>query len=345
MGKLAADTASPVAGEAVLFSAHLDRAGHRQSVNGDAIYNGAGDDAAGCAVVLRIARAFAQGERPKRTLLFAFFTGEERIARLGAPRAQQYGVSSPGGGSWFSSCCSRPIERISCRRGLAGAREAVARYPGLPSEADGRNGMEIMILSLNAPAIQAIPDPERATEVARRSNDFLAARCEAPAALPGARGARDAGPRRGDARAHALREGAGIPRRARQRVLADQKRIPWFTSTTRATAASGRNARSSTCRSTCIRATRCRRAQIYEGHPWLLGPTWAFGQETAVHALRLMASGLFDAHPRLQIILGHLGEGLPLQHVARRQSQRVDQAPPRYPAKRSSASTSRKTST
>ena len=27
--------------------------------------------------------------------------------------------------------------------------------------------------------------------------------------------------------------------------------------------------------------------------------------------LRLMASGLFDAHPRLQIILGHMGENLP----------------------------------
>ena len=30
-----------------------------------------------------------------------------------------------------------------------------------------------------------------------------------------------------------------------------------------------------------------------------------------MHALRLMGSGLFDAHPRLQIILGHMGEGLP----------------------------------
>ena len=54
-----------------------------------------------------------------------------------------------------------------------------------------------------------------------------------------------------------------------------------------------------------------RDAKIYEGHPWLLGPIWAFGHETAVHALRLMASGLFDAHPRLQIILGHMGENLP----------------------------------
>ena len=38
---------------------------------------------------------------------------------------------------------------------------------------------------------------------------------------------------------------------------------------------------------------------------------WAFGQETAVHALRLMASGLFDAHAKLRIIIGHMGEGLP----------------------------------
>lgn len=52
-------------------------------------------------------------------------------------------------------------------------------------------------------------------------------------------------------------------------------------------------------------------AKIYDGHPWLLGPTWAFGQETAVHALRLMGSGLFDRFPVLQIVLGHLGEGLP----------------------------------
>ena len=31
-------------------------------------------------------------------------------------------------------------------------------------------------------------------------------------------------------------------------------------------------------------------AKIYEGHGWLMGPTWAFGQETAVHALRLIGS-------------------------------------------------------
>jgi len=52
-------------------------------------------------------------------------------------------------------------------------------------------------------------------------------------------------------------------------------------------------------------------ARIYRDHGWLMGPIWAFGHETAVHALRLMGSGLFDKHPKLQIILGHMGEGLP----------------------------------
>lgn len=51
--------------------------------------------------------------------------------------------------------------------------------------------------------------------------------------------------------------------------------------------------------------------RAYEGHPWLLGAAWAFGVETATHALRLIGSGLFDEHPKLRVILGHLGEMLP----------------------------------
>src|SRR5271170_707915 len=52
-------------------------------------------------------------------------------------------------------------------------------------------GIETMILSLNSPAIQAIANPQRAYDVARRANDFLAgevakrpARFQAFAALP-----------------------------------------------------------------------------------------------------------------------------------------------------------------
>jgi gamma-resorcylate decarboxylase len=50
---------------------------------------------------------------------------------------------------------------------------------------------------------------------------------------------------------------------------------------------------------------------IYEGHPELFGAVWTFTVETSTHALRLMTSGLFDRFPKLNIILGHLGETLP----------------------------------
>jgi 2,3-dihydroxybenzoate decarboxylase len=53
------------------------------------------------------------------------------------------------------------------------------------------HGMEMMILSLNAPAVQAVPDPKKACELAIRANDFLAEqvarrpdRFQAFAALP-----------------------------------------------------------------------------------------------------------------------------------------------------------------
>lgn len=49
----------------------------------------------------------------------------------------------------------------------------------------------------------------------------------------------------------------------------------------------------------------------YQGHPWLYGSAWAFSVETGTHALRLMGSGLFDRHPGIRVILGHLGELLP----------------------------------
>ena len=48
-----------------------------------------------------------------------------------------------------------------------------------------------------------------------------------------------------------------------------------------------------------------------EEYSVILGPAWGFTIETATAGLRLVLSGVFDAYPNLQIILGHLGEGLP----------------------------------
>ena len=45
--------------------------------------------------------------------------------------------------------------------------------------------------------------------------------------------------------------------------------------------------------------------------PLLARPAWGYTVEAATQAIRMVLSGVFDAHPRLKIILGHLGEALP----------------------------------
>ena len=176
-----------------------------------------------------------------------------------------------------------------------------------------RNGVEMMVLSLNAPTVQGIPDPAGANDLARRANDFLAEqvrkrpdRFQALAALPmqdpdlasreltrcvtelGFRGA--------------LVNGFSQVGVADSVVYYDLPQYwPFWETVERLDVPFYLHPRN----------PLPSQAKIYEGHPWLLGPTWAFGHETAVHALRLMGSGLFDKHPRLAIILGHMGEGLP----------------------------------
>lgn len=46
-------------------------------------------------------------------------------------------------------------------------------------------------------------------------------------------------------------------------------------------------------------------------YPMVIRAAWGFTVKTATQAIRLVLSGVFDAYPRLQIILGHLGETLP----------------------------------
>jgi Zn-dependent M28 family amino/carboxypeptidase len=65
--------------EQIVISAHLDHLGRGAPVNGDSIYNGAHDNASGIGILLEMARALvASGERPKRSIVFAAVTAEER---------------------------------------------------------------------------------------------------------------------------------------------------------------------------------------------------------------------------------------------------------------------------
>jgi 2,3-dihydroxybenzoate decarboxylase len=172
-------------------------------------------------------------------------------------------------------------------------------------------GVEIMIVSLNSPGVQAIPDVKRAVEVARQTNDVLANevakrpdRFAGFAALPMQdpekatdevqRCIRDLGFK--GALVHGYTEIDGKPvhydlpqYRPFWRAF-EALDVPFYLHP---------------------RPPMAGVSPLYDGHPWLFGPRWSFAAETSLHALRLIGSGLFDDCPRLQIILGHLGEGLP----------------------------------
>ena len=80
-----------LASEAVIYSSHWDHLGIGAPVGGDAIYNGAVDNATGCGVLLEIARAWAAMPRkPRRSALFLSVTAEE-----GGLRGSQYYAEHP----------------------------------------------------------------------------------------------------------------------------------------------------------------------------------------------------------------------------------------------------------
>jgi 2,3-dihydroxybenzoate decarboxylase len=176
-----------------------------------------------------------------------------------------------------------------------------------------KHGVGMMILSLNAPAVQAIADTKRAIAVAKEANDVLAEnvrkrpdRFAAFAALP----MQDA-----EAAAKELQRcvkelgfvgglvngftETGDPAKLLYYDL-PQYRAFWKTVETLDVPF-------------YLHPRNPLAGHIpgYAGHNWLLGPNWAFNAETSVHALRLIGSGLFDECPNLKIVLGHLGEGIP----------------------------------
>lgn len=65
--------------EYVIFSGHYDHLGinGKRAVNGDSIYNGANDDAAGTTAMIMLSKYFAALGNNERTIIFAAFTAEE----------------------------------------------------------------------------------------------------------------------------------------------------------------------------------------------------------------------------------------------------------------------------
>ncbi len=196
------------------------------------------------------------------------------------------------------------------------------------------HGIAFAILSLNAPGLQSIFDRRKAVDVGRRANDALASavarhpdRYAGFAAVPmqdpdaaiaeltravtelGFKGVMVNGfSQVGDADTIVYYDD---PRYRAFWATVEQLGVPFYLHP---------------------RDPLPERVTFYEGHPWLRGASWAFGVETATHALRLMASGIFDTHPKLTAILGHLGEMLP--YCIWRFDHRVRKRPRGIPARK-----------
>lgn len=63
--------------EYVIFSGHYDHLGIGRAKDGDSVFNGANDDAAGTTAVMMLAKYYSQLKNNERTLVFAAFTAEE----------------------------------------------------------------------------------------------------------------------------------------------------------------------------------------------------------------------------------------------------------------------------
>ncbi len=195
-----------------------------------------------------------------------------------------------------------------------------------------QQGVGIMVLSLNAPAIQVLSSVTEAIALARRANDYLAEqvaknprRFQALAALPMqdpevaskelSRSVKDLGFRGALVNGFTQIDDSAAyydqPQYWPFWETVEDLDVPFYLHP---------------------REPLVDQRRIYEGHPWFLGSAWAFGAETAMHALRLMGSGLFDRYPRLKIILGHLGEGLP--YNIWRVDHRVSKTPRGIPARK-----------
>jgi hypothetical protein len=103
--------------EVVLIAAHYDHLGIRSGSGADSIFNGADDDASGVVAVMEIARAFARGPAPKRTVIVAATTGEE-VGLLGT--------------RWFIEHPVRPLDAIvsNLEIEMIGRPDSLAGGPG-----------------------------------------------------------------------------------------------------------------------------------------------------------------------------------------------------------------------
>ncbi len=167
-------------------------------------------------------------------------------------------------------------------------------------------GLDVQVLSLNAPGIQAEKDASAAVSRAKAVNDLLAEtiaknpdRFAGFAALPLQDPQAAAKELERAVQQLGLR-GALVNAHTQGRYLDDPAlRVLWEY-------ASGLDVPLYLHPATGVDAPH-----VLSGHPELTGPLWSWGNDTASHVLRLVFSKVFDDFPESKLMVGHVGEGLP----------------------------------
>ena len=167
-------------------------------------------------------------------------------------------------------------------------------------------GVDVVILSQSGPGVQAELDAQLAVDKAQQNNDFLAARvARHPSRYAGFANLAMQNPEAACKElTRAVKElgfkGALINGHTHGVYLDDPQYDPFWATV------------ESLDVPVYLHPTNFHEVpHIMQDMPVLTGAVWGWGVETGTHALRLLFSGVFDRFPKLKIILGHMGEGLP----------------------------------
>jgi 2,3-dihydroxybenzoate decarboxylase len=199
-------------------------------------------------------------------------------------------------------------------------------------ESMDKAGIALSILSFNSPGIQAETDPDVAVQASKQANDFL---CDNVVARHPDRYAGFAAVPLQNPEAAADELERCVTQLGFKGVMVngysniDDENTAEYTDEPRLEVFWAKVAELNVPVYLHPRDSLPNQLRIYEGHPELLSAAWAYGVETSIHALRLITSGLFDRHPGVNVIIGHLGETLPfamwrVQHIINRRGMCQD---------------------
>ena len=152
--------------EYVVFSGHYDHLGVGKPVDGDSIYNGANDDAAGTTAVIMLAKYFKEIKNNERTVVFAAFTAEE-IGGFGS--------------QYFSRQFDADKVMAMFNIEMIGTESKWGKNSAYITGYDKTNMGEILAKDLQGTGFTFYPDPYPTQQLFYRSDNATLARLGVPA--------------------------------------------------------------------------------------------------------------------------------------------------------------------